>query len=388
MAACDFCGEQYSPRYECNHCGQHHCPDCRLPEQHNCPLFVTGSSERVFESDAPSTLGKRTSEETESRGQNAEVQEPEPMGLSGQPSPSSKEPPTASSPTVSTTSNDADSTDDVVSNADETQNNSFWDRFVLAFSTLTSLLVRVVGKALRPIITIATSPLLILLIVAGLFLVAGTVGTGVAPIDDGAEAALEGVMTLTVPDGSGGAADGASADGTDDTESSSGGVLDDSLDEAAIEQAVHERVNQIRREQGLQPLDYDQQLQDIADGHSEDMAERGYFSHDAPDGSDFSDRYEAAGYDCRVSIDGSQYATGAENIAYTFADTDVRTESGTTVDYGGNETEIGYGIVRQWMNSQGHREIILRDYWQNEGIGIAVADVDGRQKVYATQNFC
>lgn len=40
------------------------------------------------------------------------------------------------------------------------------------------------------------------------------------------------------------------------------------------------------------------------------------------------------------------------------------------------------------MNSTGHRKNILRDYWQNEGIGVYFVEIDGKARVYATQNFC
>jgi uncharacterized protein YkwD len=40
------------------------------------------------------------------------------------------------------------------------------------------------------------------------------------------------------------------------------------------------------------------------------------------------------------------------------------------------------------MNSTGHRENILRPFWESEGIGVAIEDVNGQTRVYATQNFC
>jgi uncharacterized protein YkwD len=40
------------------------------------------------------------------------------------------------------------------------------------------------------------------------------------------------------------------------------------------------------------------------------------------------------------------------------------------------------------MNSTGHRENILKSHWENEGIGIYIIEIDGKTRVYATQNFC
>jgi uncharacterized protein YkwD len=39
------------------------------------------------------------------------------------------------------------------------------------------------------------------------------------------------------------------------------------------------------------------------------------------------------------------------------------------------------------MNSSGHRENILRPYWESEGIGVAIEDVNWETRVYAPQNF-
>jgi uncharacterized protein YkwD len=117
------------------------------------------------------------------------------------------------------------------------------------------------------------------------------------------------------------------------------------------------------------------------------MATELYFAHESPDGETMGDRYDRFGYECRVPISGDRYATGAENIAYTYADSNVQTESGLE-NYGNNETAIARGLVNQWMKSSGHRENILRSYWESEGIGVAIEDVNGETRVYATQNFC
>ncbi|WP_436347276.1 CAP domain-containing protein [Natronorubrum sp. FCH18a] len=152
----------------------------------------------------------------------------------------------------------------------------------------------------------------------------------------------------------------------------------DDVDRAAVEQYVHEAVNEERAARGLEELEFDTELRDIARAHSEDMAERGYFSHVDPEGNDFSDRYDDAGYECNANG-----YTGGENIAQTWYDTPVSTDDGT-VQYE-DEQELGYGIVDQWMNSPDHRDNILAEQWENEGIGVHITDDD---QVYVTQNFC
>lgn len=36
---CRFCTTWTGSLYKCNYCGQHHCPDHRLPEHHECPAL-------------------------------------------------------------------------------------------------------------------------------------------------------------------------------------------------------------------------------------------------------------------------------------------------------------------------------------------------------------
>jgi uncharacterized protein YkwD len=156
------------------------------------------------------------------------------------------------------------------------------------------------------------------------------------------------------------------------------------LDGSRVEKRVHDYVNEHRAEHGLASLDFDTDLREIARYHSEDMAANDYFAHTSPSGETTSDRYEKFGYDCRADAGDGTYYTGAENIAYTYYDQRVRTGDGETVRYT-NADELAQGIVRGWMNSEGHRENILMEAWDREGIGVFVTD---EGKVYATQNFC
>jgi len=136
---------------------------------------------------------------------------------------------------------------------------------------------------------------------------------------------------------------------------------DGDLEPATIEEAIHREINQVRSERDLSSIEFDSALREAARMHSQDMAENDYFDHEAPDGTTMEDRLASVGYNCHAS---------AENIA-------MRTALG-------DEDEIAEGIVAQWMSSQGHRENILRPYWNMEGIGVAIDDGE----VYATQNFC
>lgn len=149
------------------------------------------------------------------------------------------------------------------------------------------------------------------------------------------------------------------------------------VDRAELERLVHQAVNEQREAHGLNELAFDDGLREVARYHSRDMAEEDYFAHNAPDGETLGDRYERFGYECRVPMGDGRYATGGENIFMT-------AYSGYTY----TEAEIANRTVEGWMDSPGHRENLLRDYWRSEGIGVYVTERDGRTVVYVTQNFC
>lgn len=154
-------------------------------------------------------------------------------------------------------------------------------------------------------------------------------------------------------------------------------------DTKEIERSIHRFTNAERSEHRLGTINTDSQLASIARKHSQDMAEREFFSHVTPGGVTMTDRYQRAGYDCRVPISQYRYLTGAENIHMTYFGQRVRINGETRIFT--NETEVGRAVVESWMNSPPHRENILNPHWRREGIGVTVTD-DGR--VYATQNFC
>lgn len=145
------------------------------------------------------------------------------------------------------------------------------------------------------------------------------------------------------------------------TTSTDGGVTSDE-----VEAEIHDQVNEIRAERGLSELEHDDEIASVARIHSQDMNERDYFSHTNPEGETPADRFgDLYPAECR--------AVG-ENLAY------IQTGAG---GYGSAE-EIADRIVQGWMDSDGHRENLLREDWDSEGIGVYIED--GR--IDATQNFC
>jgi len=171
---------------------------------------------------------------------------------------------------------------------------------------------------------------------------------------------------------------GASLDQSD--ENATGGVTTESVNTTKVEQEVHRLVNAERTQRGLDALDYNHNLQAVARYHSEDMATNGYFGHTSPTAEGVEDRYT------RFNIECSSDYGGGENIAYTYASTPVE-RTGGPVDYNSNETRIAKGVVGQWMQSDGHRENILRDF-ASQAIGVETTQTDDGTKIYVTQNFC
>ncbi len=158
------------------------------------------------------------------------------------------------------------------------------------------------------------------------------------------------------------------------------------LDGTELEYLVHRYVNEERAERGKSNLTLDTDLRAVARYHSADMANRSYFSHVGPDGETLADRYRQFDYQCRVKTGTFQYATGGENILYTYYDAPVAMGN-RTIEYDSPE-ELARGIVNGWMNSTSHRKNLLKPYWEREAIGVHIEQVDGRTRVYATQNFC
>ena len=98
--------------------------------------------------------------------------------------------------------------------------------------------------------------------------------------------------------------------------------------------------NKIRYEHNLHPLRFNQSLTDAAQKHAQYMADTNRLSHYGKGLSRPSDRASKEGY--------AWYGVG-ENIAY----------GQLTVEE----------VMKDWMNSEGHRQNILGDY---QDIGIAV----------------
>jgi uncharacterized protein YkwD len=136
------------------------------------------------------------------------------------------------------------------------------------------------------------------------------------------------------------------------------------LDETRVERLVAERTNEERRVRGLEPLSYDRTLARVGESHSGDMRERGFVGHENPDGEGLRARYAAAGVDC----------PGGENV-YHSPNGGLARSPRALADH----------VVGAWIDSDGHRETLLKDRFGRQGVGVVLGPEGG---VWVTQNFC
>jgi uncharacterized protein YkwD len=124
---------------------------------------------------------------------------------------------------------------------------------------------------------------------------------------------------------------------------------------AMTDAAVRCEVNGIRQAAGLAPIKTTGALKVAAQRHSDDMVRRNYFSHVSPSGLTLRERVARTGYLRRAR----NHRLG-ENIAW-----------------GSGAAAAPAEIVKAWMNSPGHREIILTPALREVGVGITGAVPQG-----------
>lgn len=105
------------------------------------------------------------------------------------------------------------------------------------------------------------------------------------------------------------------------------------------------------------PLTWEDDLEDAAQRHSNDMAFNNFFSHTGSDGSDVGQRVTAAGYDWRMV--GENIAAGQRSIAE---------------------------VVQAWLDSPGHCANIMNAGFKEIGAAVAV-NPSADFQVYWTQVF-
>jgi uncharacterized protein YkwD len=109
-----------------------------------------------------------------------------------------------------------------------------------------------------------------------------------------------------------------------------------------MEASILTLINNHRAQNGLPALTRAGQLDTAARNHSQDMATRGFFSHNNPDGKTPRDRIVATGYSC-TSWTGENIAAGYSSAEAAF---------------------------NGWKNSSGHNANMLRPEFDTIGIGV------------------
>lgn len=138
---------------------------------------------------------------------------------------------------------------------------------------------------------------------------------------------------------------------------------------SANEQYLLELINAERAKVGAQPLAFDNDLSEAAEGHDQWMLATDIFSHTGSGGSSPTTRMKNAGY----VLSGS-WATG-ENIAWA-----------TTRAPTGYSDEVKL-LHTNLMNSSGHRANILNPNFREVGLGFEVGDYKGRSSAFVTEDF-
>jgi len=150
-----------------------------------------------------------------------------------------------------------------------------------------------------------------------------------------------------------------------------------------VEKEIFNEVNSERTARGLSILSWDPDLNAIARTHSANIAPSGKAAHEF-DGKLVEGRYKLAGYACAVPVDKYMYAYGGENVHnYKINGWDEHQLAYVTM-YGGFSREANLRVIG-FMYSPGHKENLLRPYWKNLGVGVAIAP-NGQMAV--TQDFC
>ena len=113
-----------------------------------------------------------------------------------------------------------------------------------------------------------------------------------------------------------------------------------------------------REENGLAPLTANIQLEEAASKKADDMFEKDYWAHDAPDGTTPWVFIKNAGYD---------YVYAGENLARGFVNSE--------------------DVVNAWMASPHHRENILSENFNEVGFSVKAGNLSGEDTFLVVQEF-
>lgn len=130
------------------------------------------------------------------------------------------------------------------------------------------------------------------------------------------------------------------------------------LSSAITEENIIALTNLSRQSFGYEHLIENSLLKQAAQKKADDMAQKGYFAHNSPDGRTPWSFIKAAGY---------KYIMAGENLAVNFTQAE--------------------NVESAWMNSPSHKANILNKNFEQIGIGIAQGEYNGRESTFVVQMF-
>jgi uncharacterized protein YkwD len=119
----------------------------------------------------------------------------------------------------------------------------------------------------------------------------------------------------------------------------------------SIEAGLLAKINALRAGRGLARLRLHEGLAAAAVEHSRQMARRGFFGHRSADGSSFKARVQR-----HYGVAGYRYWAAGENLIWS------------------SSTLAPAAVVESWMQSPGHRAVLLDEGWRELGVSAVQAD--------------
>ena len=127
---------------------------------------------------------------------------------------------------------------------------------------------------------------------------------------------------------------------------------------AVVTATLVDLANEDRSDENLGNLKMNPTLVAAAQAKANDMAEKGYFAHNSPEGLTSWHWFQEAGY---------SFTYAGENLAVNFSDSE--------------------DVERAWMKSPTHRANIMNNKFTEIGIATAVGEYKGKDTVFVVQMF-
>lgn len=162
---------------------------------------------------------------------------------------------------------------------------------------------------------------------------------------------------------------------------------DQETNKTAVREAFMQRLNEARQERGLQTLSERAVLVEMGNQQAADMAENNYIGHEDSQGRTIEDRYRARGLlpECKLETTGNRFYPGAENAAESYIWQDLIRWWDDKIVSIDSEERLAEHLFNSWMNSSGHRKVMLLNSADEAGLGLAITDSNN---VYAALEFC